>query len=81
MLFITTYLRSKENGSVDIDPPEVRAAKENWVGIAEDISFVGNFLFDFEITDNEDNFINSSEINECIINKNLALLFKNSRMN
>ena len=44
MLFIKTYLEFKQNGSVDFDPPAVLAAKENWIGNAEDISFVGRFL-------------------------------------
>ena len=64
MLFIKTYLDFKRNGCVDFDPPAVLAAKENWIGVAEDISFVGKFLFDFEITDNEDDFIKSSDLNE-----------------
>ena len=73
MLFITTYLSFKQNGSVDTDPPEVLAAKENWIGIAADVSFIGKFLFDFEITDNEDNFIKSSDINEWIIQQDLGI--------
>ena len=75
MLFITTYLHFKTNGSVDVDPPEVRAAKEIWIGIPEDISCVGNFLFDF---DNEDDFIKSSEINEWITQQELAITSQKS---
>ena len=47
MLFIKTYLEFKQNGSVDVDPPAVLAAKEIWIGNAESISFVGQFLFVF----------------------------------
>ena len=73
MLFIKTYLDFKQNGSVDFDPPEILAAKENWIGVAANISFVGKFLFDFEITDNEEDFIKSSEINEWIIQQELGI--------
>ena len=73
MLFIKTYVEFKQNGSVDIDPPAVLAAKENWIGNAESISFVGQFLFDFEITDDEEDFIKSSEINEWIVQQELGI--------
>ena len=73
MLFIKTYLDFKRNGCVDFDPPAVLAAKENWIGLAADISFVGQFLFDFEITDDEGDFIKSSELNEWIIQQDLGI--------
>ena len=73
MLFIKTYLEFKQNGSVDIDPPAIHAAKENWIGIADNISFVGQFLFDFEITDQEEDFIKSSEISEWITQQVLGI--------
>ena len=63
MLFIKTYLEFNQNGAV---APAIRAAKENWIGIAESISFVGQFLFNFEITDQEEDFIKSAEISEWI---------------
>ena len=73
MLFIKTYLEFKQNGSVDVDPPAVLAAKENWIGFAEDICFVGRFLCDFEITDQEEDFIKSSEISEWITQQVLGI--------
>jgi hypothetical protein len=58
---------------VDIDLPAVLAAKENWIGVAEDISFLGKFLFDFEITDNEGDFIKSFDLKEWIIQQELGI--------
>ena len=47
--------------------------KESWIGRETSISFVDHFLFDFDITDSEEDFVKSSEINEWIIEQDLGI--------
>ena len=62
---------------MDVDPPEVRAAKENWVGIAEDISFDGKFLFDLRSRTMKTILSKVLLSTNRLLNNNLVSQFKN----
>ena len=64
MLFISRYTDFVKNGRVDYDPPGVIAAKEDWIGHSSELNFISMFSNEFEITNDENDFTMSSEIDQ-----------------
>ena len=60
-IFIRQYYKYRQ-GEFKIEPPEVTQAKEEWIGT--DVGCLPSFLQEYEITNNETDFIKSSEIQE-----------------
>ena len=51
-------------------------AKNEWIGDEQEVGFVSQFLEDFELTDNINDFVKSSTIEEWLKNKNLGVSMK-----
>ena len=60
-IFIRQYYKGRHN-EFKIEPPEVTQAKEEWIGT--DIGCMSTFLQEYEITNNDNDFVRSSEIQE-----------------
>jgi hypothetical protein len=65
-LFIQQHLQFTKYGAVE-EPAEVKQAKKDWVG--EDVigGFMTNFLNEFEITNDEEDFITSHDIEHWLV--------------
>ena len=72
-LLIRAYLDFKQNGEPD-EPAEVMKAKTDWV--AQDKSVIDTFIKDFEITDNANDWVRSSDIDAWIAEKKLGITMK-----
>lgn len=64
-LLILQHLEFTDNGAL-IEPDEVKQAKRDWIGEEVIGGFLTNFLNDFEITNDEDDYILSGNIDEWI---------------
>jgi len=60
-IMIRQYWRGKQ-GEFKAEPPEVIQAKEDWIGT--EIGCIPAFLQDFEITNKEEDFVRSSDIQD-----------------
>jgi hypothetical protein len=59
---VNAYLEFQKGGRVDITTNEVINAKNDWIGEEADFSVMGKFLNEYEITNNETDFITSSNL-------------------
>jgi hypothetical protein len=60
-------------GRVENEPEEVNAAKAVWLGSDDENNIIAKFLEKYEITDNKDDFVKSSEIeNWTVVNKDIS---------
>ena len=73
MILINRYKEYVISGCCDIDPLGVLNAKEDWIGEADDLNYVSKFFKDFEITNNENDFVKSSDINNWIVLNKLGI--------
>lgn len=60
-IFIRQFYKGKQ-GEFKIEPPEVTEAKEEWIGT--DVGCMPAFLQEYEVTNDENDFVRSSEIQE-----------------
>jgi phage/plasmid-associated DNA primase len=72
-ILILQYLDGKD-GRFNFDPIAVIAAKKDWIG--EEATCLSKFQEDFRITDDENDFIRSSEIEDWLKYKNLGISMK-----
>jgi phage/plasmid-associated DNA primase len=72
--FVCLLLRSYTEGNFE-EPDEVKMCKKDWVGDNES-DFIEKFKEEFEITNNENNYITSSEIERWIKDKKLGISMK-----
>lgn len=70
-LLVKEYEAFVKNGCVDFEPADVLQAKNDWV--QQEKSIVDTFKDEFEITDNKDDFIRSSDIQIWLDNNKLAI--------
>ena len=70
-LLIREYMYFGANGFIEVEPAEAVMAKAEW--IEEDSSFVERFKADYEITNNENDFVESQAIETWIDNKKLGI--------
>lgn len=70
-LLIREYLTFMDNGCIDTEPAEVLQSKNAWV--QQEKSVVDTFKDEFEITDNKDDYIKSSDIQTWLENKKLGI--------
>jgi phage/plasmid-associated DNA primase len=68
-ILIQSYFDFMQNGEPE-EPVDVLKAKDDWV--AQDKSFIDTFLKDYEITDNEYDWVRSSDIEEWFTQKKLG---------
>lgn len=61
-LLIKTYMDFCNNGRIENEPAEVSGAKDDWIGDISDDSILDEFLLSYEITNNVDDFVPSSDI-------------------
>jgi hypothetical protein len=72
-LLIREYVLMQQNGISD-EPVEVIKAKQDWINT--DKSFLDSFVNDFQLTNNEEDFVASKEIEEWLKSKNLGISMK-----
>jgi phage/plasmid-associated DNA primase len=66
----------REENSAEIEPAEVISAKKEWTGDdGGKHKFVNKFLEDYEITNNEKDYITSKTMEEWLKNKNLGISY------
>jgi hypothetical protein len=70
-LLIQEHFNWVDNGRIDIEPTSLLQAKNEW--IEQDISPIASFINDFEITNNENDYILSEEIQSWLDNKKLGI--------
>ena len=61
-LLIRRYLRFMEDGGVDVVPAGMLCAKNEWVGTEDDVSLMGRFETDFEITNDVNDYVTSEKV-------------------
>ena len=61
-IIIDAYLQFCKDGKKEYVPEAVKNCKIDWVGEGAENTSINNFLGEFVITDNEEDFIRSSEI-------------------
>jgi hypothetical protein len=69
-----------DEGRKETEPLEVIRAKSDWIGEDEDVGFISKFLLDYTITNNECDYVESSEIEQWITNKKLGISSKKFAM-
>jgi phage/plasmid-associated DNA primase len=72
-LFIRQYWRGRQ-GEFKDEPTEMIQAKEDWIGT--EVGCISGFLRDYEITNNVDDYVRSSEIEEWIEQGKYGLTMK-----
>lgn len=72
-IFIRQYYKGRQ-GEFKIEPPEVTQAKEEWIGT--DVGWLPSFLQEYEITNDENDFVKSSEIQEWLENGKYGVTMK-----
>ena len=76
MLFIERYTEYVNNGCVETLPESVKYGKEEWIGNSEEIKYVSQFQADFEITNDEADFVESACIENWLKSKDLGISMK-----
>ena len=79
-LTINKYLQFIEDGGVEHEPEEVKNGKESWIGTKEEISFIHKFMKQFEFTNKEEDFIESSKIQKWIDDYSVGISAKKMSM-
>lgn len=72
-MLIRAYLSMQENG-IGAEPVEVIKAKQDW--ISTDKSFMDSFVVDFQLTNNEEDYVSSKDIEAWIKDHNLGITMK-----
>ena len=63
----------EEKNSIEHEPIEVRKGKDEWIGTKDEIGYMDRFKKYFEITNNEQDYLESSIIQQCINNYNIGI--------
>ena len=74
------YLHFIEDGCVEHEPEEVTNGKERWMGTKDEISYIHKFMKQFEFTNNEEDFIESSKIQQWINDYSVGISAKKMSM-
>lgn len=74
-LLIKTYMDFYDNGCIENEPIEVLNAKDDWIGNISDDTILDDFLLEYEITDDVDDFVPSSEINDWLTHNKYTISF------
>ena len=69
-LLVKTYTDFIKNGSIESEPAEVIRAKCDWIGEESEHSVIGKFLEDYEITNNQNDFVRSEDVTYWLTNSN-----------
>lgn len=77
-ILIHKYMQYVDSGKVDVEPVDVIQAKKDWVG--QEKSCIDQFVDTFEITNNEEHYVKSSDIDEWIAQNKLAITMKKFSM-
>ena len=72
-LTISRYLKFIKEGSIEYEPAEVLKGKNEWIGEKDEIGYVDKFKKVFEITNDEQDYIESSSIQQWITNYNICI--------
>lgn len=75
-LLIRRYLRFMEAGGVEVVPAGMLCAKTEWVGAEDDVSLMGRFGADFEITNDANDWVASEKIEAWIDAGKLGISMK-----
>jgi hypothetical protein len=70
MMLIQAYSDFKENGEPD-EPEEVINGKKEWIG--DNVSEIDKFLENYEITNNETDYVTSEDIKEWLMEEKLGI--------
>ena len=70
---INRYTKFIQEGSIEHEPTEVRKGKYDWIGTKDEIGYVDKFKKYFEITNDEQDYRESSIIQQCITNYNIGI--------
>ena len=74
MLNIKRYVEFVHvENEIEIEPEEVKQAKEVWVGTKDETDYVCRFLMDYEMTGEKEDYIESSKIIEWINVHNIGI--------
>ena len=72
-LLIKEYLEFSDNNYIESEPIEAVVSKQNW--IQEEKSYINIFKNDFELTNNEEDYATSENIQKWIDDKKLGITF------
>jgi len=75
-LLVKRYLKYLNDGMVEPECNEVIRAKCDWIGDDNEVSFVSKFQEEFTITNNADDFVESSDIEEWIKRQKFGITMK-----
>jgi len=75
-LIINRYVEFIKGGKVDVIPQAVLNAKVDWIGDDADTNVINKFLTEFEISNNAEHFIESSNIQQWLEQQKLGISFK-----
>jgi len=70
-LLIQEHIEWTDNGKIDIEPSAILQAKKDW--IAQDKSPIETFKFEFDITNNKEDYVLSEDIQSWLDNKKLGI--------
>jgi hypothetical protein len=72
-LTISRYLKFVKEGSIEYEPADVLKGKNEWIGEKDEIGYVDKFKKVFEITNDEQDYIESSAIQLWITNYSVCI--------
>ena len=72
-LTISRYLKFIKEGSIEYVPADVLKGKNEWIGEKDEIGYVDKFKKVFEITNDEQDYIESSAIQQWITKYNICI--------
>lgn len=75
-LIFERYYKFIKDNELEIIPEEIKNSKTDWVGDATETNIINTFLYDYEITNNVNDYIKSADINFWLGEKNLGITFK-----
>lgn len=78
-VLIQAYMKFQEDGRVEIEPIELKKATASAIGNLQTI--IEDFVMDFEITDNENDYMESSVIEQWLKGKNISMTKFGNEMN
>ena len=67
-LLVKTYLEFQDGGRVESEPNEVVLARDDWLGSDNDNNIISRFENAYEITNNREDFVKSSDVERFIKN-------------
>jgi hypothetical protein len=71
-IVIEKYKEYRENNELDIEPKASIESKANWFDMQKD-NFITKFLYDFEFTNKEEDYVTSPDITDWSDEKNMGL--------